>query len=374
MNHAAVSPLSDPVRAAVDAAMADTAADGVGAFMRWMGQRERLRASLAALIGAGSPADVALTRGTTAGITALAFCLDWAPGDRIIGFDGEFPANVTPWQRAAATFDLTMDLLSLDGFGDGSGRGLERLEAALKQGVRVVAVSAVQFSTGLRMPLAAMSALAHEHGALLAVDGIQACGATPVDVEAEGVDLLACGAHKWMMGAEGCGFGYVAPEHLDALQPRMAGWFSHEDGLRFLFEGEGHLRYDRPIRRRIDFLEGGAWNTVGFAALEAALSLTQSLGVEQVFTHVQGLLDALEAGLVARGFRSLRATDPAARSCILALKPPEGVDVVALHKALGEAGVSCTIPDGCLRFSPHWPNGRGEVPAVLEAVDAALLR
>ncbi|MCB9794120.1 MAG: aminotransferase class V-fold PLP-dependent enzyme [Alphaproteobacteria bacterium] len=361
-----------PVRRAVSASLARYAHVGVGAFPEHIEQRGRLRAKLAGLIGAAAPEDVALVPGTTRGLIDIATCLDWRPGDRVVVFEGEFPANVTPWQQAAAAHGLELVMLPLEGFGDLSGAGLGRLEQALRGGARLVAVSAVQFSTGLRMPLSAMSALCQDAGAMLCVDAIQACGATPVDVEAEGVDFLVSGGHKWMMGLEGSGFLYAHPSRLDSLKPRAAGWLSHEEGLRFLFEGEGHLRYDRPVRRRVDFLEGGAWNTLGFVAMEAALDLILELGVLEIFEHVQGYLDALEAGLAERGFLSLRARDPAARSCTLSLRPPNGVDVVALHGALGALGVSASIPDGKLRFSPHWPNSLAEVPRVLDAVDQVI--
>jgi selenocysteine lyase/cysteine desulfurase len=233
-------------------------------------------------------------------------------------------------------------------------------------------VSAVQFQSGLRMPLADMSAACHEVGAELFVDGIQAVGAVPLDVVAEGVDYLSVGGHKWMMGCEGQGFLYVNPARLSELRPRVAGWLSHEDGLRFLLEGAGHLRYDRPIRRTADFIEGGAANTVGCAALEAAIGLIMQLGTDAIFAHVQDYLDRLEAGLIARGFISLRSRHKSARSCILSVLPPNPGDVLGLQRELAERDIACSTPDGLLRFAPHWPNNADEVPHVLAAVDAAL--
>jgi selenocysteine lyase/cysteine desulfurase len=193
----------------------------------------------------------------------------------------------------------------------------------------------------------------------------------PLDVRTAAIDYLSVGGHKWMMGCEGLGFLYVRPERLAELRPRVAGWLSHEDGLRFLLEGSGHLRYDRPIRRTADFVEGGAANTVGCAALEAALALIAQLGPDKIFAHVQAYLDLLEAGLIARGFVSLRSRDPAARSCILSVLPPNPGDVLGLQRELAEGGVACSTPDGLLRFAPHWPNHIDEVPLVLAAVDAA---
>ncbi len=235
--------------------------------------------------------------------------------------------------------------------------------------MRLVAVSAVQFQTGLHMPLQALASLAHAHDAELFVDGIQAVGALPLDVAALGIDYLSCGGHKWLMGLEGCGFLYVAPHRVKALIPRIAGWLSHVDPLGFLFEGPGQLRYDRPVRARADFVEAGAPNTLGLAALQASVGLLQQLGVPTIQAHVQAYHDVLEPALIARGFASLRAPDPAARSSILSARPPEGLTDQQVVAHLAAHGVAVTNPDGIVRFSPHWPNGLHELEIVLEALD-----
>jgi selenocysteine lyase/cysteine desulfurase len=174
------------------------------------------------------------------------------------------------------------------------------------------------------------------------------------------------------MGMEGLGFVYVARRRVEQLFPLTAGWLSHEDPLGFLFEGAGRLRYDRPVRSSIDFIEGSATNAMGAAALEASVGILLELGVAAIHTHVQEFLDRLEAPLVEMGFESRRASAPSDRSGILSLSPPPGVDVVRLHAQLIKSGVSCTLPDGLLRFSPHFENSIQEVPFVLDSVSAAL--
>ncbi len=369
--HAAVSPVSTPVRQAVLAVLDDYARLGVGAFPPWIVQRQRLKETIARLLHAEAD-DLALVQSTTAGLMALALCLDWRPGDRVVLTQGEFPANVTPWQQAAKQFELEIvwlpqpDPHAIDAW-------LAALETALNGGhVRVVAVSAVQFQTGLRMPLEAIAALCQGAEAELVVDAVQAFGAVPLDVQRLGIDYLACGAHKWCNGLEGAGFLYVAPQRIAALQPRMAGWLSHEDGLGFLFRGAGLLLHDRPIRQRADFLEIGNLSTASFAGMGAAVDLLETLGIDAIYTHVQPILDALEVPLVALGFTSMRARDPGLRSCTLSLLPPPDLDVLALGKALTAAGIAISVPDGYLRLAPHWPNALHEIPAVLRAVQAAL--
>lgn len=364
LNHAAISPLSLPVRQAIHAVADDLGRRGSDAFLTWHAERQRLRHLLARLLHASAD-DLALVANTTRGVSDIALCLPWRPGDRVLLFRDEFPAVVTPWQRVAELFQLELEFLPTHD-------RLHHLHAALRRPARLVALSAVQFQTGARAPLTELAAVCHEHGAELFVDAIQALGVCPLDVTATGVDYLSAGSHKWMMGSDGLACLYVRPDRIAALQPRVAGWLSHEDGLGFLFAGAGHLRPDRPIRQRIDFVEGGAPNTIGAAALAASLDLILELGVPAIYTHVQTYLDELEAGLRELHFTSLRSALPDERSGILAVLPPHPVDLIALHHRIREHGVVCSTPDGKLRFAPHWPNARAEIPGVLAAIDAAL--
>ncbi len=370
-NHAAISPPSWPVRRAMQNAMVDWGKRGAQAFGTYGAQRSRLREKLARLLGASSE-EIAFLPNTSSGVTAIALSFPWKPGDRVILFEGEFPANVTPWQRAAELFGLEVVFLSVNDFQESEERGLERLAEALGKGARLVAVSAVQFQTGLRMPIAEMARLCHASSAELFVDGIQATGVVPVDVRALGIDYWASGGHKWLMGPEGTGMLYVRKERIAGLKSHLAGWLSHEDAVRFLLEGPGHMRYDRPFKQRADVFEVGCINAIGLVGLEVAVDLVAGLGVATIHEHVVRWGDAVEAGLVERGFTSLRAPEAHRRSGILSVLPPKDIEVVALHRALLARGIGCAIPDGILRFSPHWPNNADEAEQVLLSTEDAL--
>jgi selenocysteine lyase/cysteine desulfurase len=154
--------------------------------------------------------------------------------------------------------------------------------------------------------------------------------------------------------------------------PRAAGWLSHERADEFLRLGPGHLRYDREFRRDARVFEGSAQNVLGFAALDAAVELISSLGVERIFSHVQAYHDRLENALLPLGLGSLRSPRSERRSGSLSFRVPAELDPVALHRALGEHGIACGLPDGLLRFSPHWPNDVSEVEGIAERVGLAL--
>ena len=369
LNHAGVSPPSDPVRSAVRDAVDDFARRGGDAVGAALERRGRLRGRIAELIGS-APGDVALTTNTSAGIQAVALDFPWRAGDRLLLVDGEFPANVTPWQQAAGLYGLEVDFIPLAAFLRSEEEGLASLDAALGRGVRLLAVSAVQFRSGLRMPIPAMAARCAAAGTQIFVDAVQAAGCLPLDVQ--GIDYLAAGAHKWLMGPLGAGFLFVRAERAAALVPRTAGWLSHEDPVRFLLEGPGLVRYDRPIRRRADLVEGGGMPEASLAGLLASLEILLALGLPAIAAHVGSYLDLLEPELVARGFRSLRSGRPGGRSGILSVDPPQGLAASALARELRGSGVACSTPDGALRFSPHWPNHPTEIPEVLRAVDGAL--
>lgn len=370
-NHAAISPVSTPVREAAEAVMADYARHGVGAHLPWLERRNELRAALAQLIHADETS-IALVANTTRGITDLALCMPWQRGDRVVLTRGEFPANVTPWQRAAELFDLEIVWLSAPHAADVDDAWMSELRATLERGARLVALSAVQFQTGLRMPLEAIGALCEAHEAELAVDAIQACGIVPIDVVRDHIHYLAAGSHKWLMGLEGIAFVYVEPTRAARLRPHVAGWLSHEDALTFLFDGPGHLRYDRPLVATARMFEGGMANTIGAAALAASLALIAELGVDTIFHHVDGYGAALEPALRDLGFTSHRAPDVALRSGVLSFTPPADVDITALFHHIDPRVVSCATPDGHLRFSPHWPNTLDEIPFVAAEIARAL--
>jgi selenocysteine lyase/cysteine desulfurase len=372
-NHASLSPPSRPVREAVAATLGGYASKGMAWYVEEVDRRQRLRNRLAGLVGARE-GNIGLVANTSAGVIDIALGLPWKRGDRVLLFDGEFPTNVTPWQQAAQRHGLELAWLDADRFRLDRERALARFEDELKQGVRLVAVSAVQFATGQRMPLAAMGELCRHHGAELFVDAIQAAGIVPLDVEAMGIDYLACGSHKWLMAPEGLGFLYVAPQRAEALRPDMAGWLSHEDAFAFLTRAPGELRYDRPFRAGAPMAEAGTFNTLGAAGLEASLGLIDDIGVPAIFDHVQRWLDALEPALVERGFESARMASNDGRSGILSVRPRDPSIAPAWVRELAARGIACASPDGWLRFSPHWPNALDEVPRVIEAIDAIIER
>lgn len=372
LTYGGIAALSAPVVAAAQAWMDAFASEGAAAFPAWAAQQDRLRRDLASLIGARQD-DIAFVSNTMHGVNAIAFALPWQRGDRAVVIEGEYPTNVVPWQRASALFDLELLRIPVAEFAS-QPVAWNAFDRALEKKPRVIAVSAVQFQSGLRMPLKEISERCRAAGAQLFVDGVQACGAVPIDVMAEGIDYLACGSHKWLMGMQGAGFLYVNPNHVDALRPMFTGAMSYEGATDMLFAGPGHLRYDRKLRSDARVFEGGMLGGAALAGLGASVGLIRELGVARIFEHVQRFHDAIEPALIDRGFESLRHADSQRRSCILSFVPPRNVSAPQLCTLLRDQRVIASSPDGVFRVAPHWPNALAEIPVVIEAIDACLAR
>ena len=375
---AAISPLAAPVRAVVDGWHRRLAEEGVATAGAMIAARDAARRELAGALG-GAPEDYALTQGTTASVVTLARSLRWRAGDRVALFDDEFPTNVVPWREAAADHHLGVDVFAQAPFGRDPDAALDALERDLAgRGVRVVAVSAVAFQSGVAMPLTALAEVCHRHRALLVVDAIQAAGIAPLDLARSGVDAAVGGGHKWALGTDGAGWIYVAPRAREAFGPSLAGWLSFEHPARFLTEPD-RLHDPRVHLPAPRVFEGGSIATAAHLALTEGLRLCTAAAREGsppggtvAFDHVQALHDRIEPVLVERGFASERSAHRAARSGILAARPPAGVGLQALQAALARRGIVVTIPDGRLRLAPHFASTFEEAEVLASALPEAI--
>ena len=184
------------------------------------------RAGIAAIL-ATDVGSIALTRATTEGMNIAAWSIDWQPGDRIVTTSQEHAGCLGPLIAVRDRFGLELDIADIGDGGDDD-RTLAAIAAAIRPQTRLVALSHVLWTTGARLPIARVAALAHEHGAVVAIDGAQAVGAVPVGVGEIGADFYALSGQKWLLGPEGTGALWVSPRALERARPSHAGWFGFE--------------------------------------------------------------------------------------------------------------------------------------------------
>ncbi|MCB2255440.1 aminotransferase class V-fold PLP-dependent enzyme [Pseudomonas chlororaphis] len=341
LNHAAVAPWPNRAAEAVARFAKENVLLGARDYPDWMALEQRLRERLMRLLNAPSTDDIALVKNTSEALSFVAFGLTWEKGDQIVISDEEFPSNRVVWE-ALATQGVEVIQVSLKG-DDPEGA----LLAACGPHTRLMAISAVQFASGLRLDLQRLGAGCKQRNVLFCIDAIQQLGAQPFDVQAYQCDFAMADGHKWLLGPEGLGAFYCRSDLRAQLK-------LHEFGWHMLEHMGDYSRNEWEPAKSARRFECGSPNMLGAMALEASLSLLEEVGMEQVATLIAERLQWLQDGLSALpGVRLHTPLNPSRRGGIISFSI-DGIDNQEVYEALRQQQVVC-IPRGPgIRFSPHF--------------------
>lgn len=357
VNHAAISPWPRCVAEAVSRFAAENAAEGPARYREWIEREQRLRQQLADLLNAPSADDIALLKNTTEGISAVAWGLNWNAGENVVLPAGEFASNRLPW-LAQAPAGIEVHEIDIRTAGDAEGA----LIAAMDEQTRLLSVSAVQWSDGFRLDLARLGAACRERSVLFFVDAIQQLGALRLDVAACQIDFLAADAHKWLLGPEGIAVFFSRAAARRQLRLLQQGWHMYENPWVF-------RRTDWTPAESARRFEAGSPNSLGQAALSAALELLQTVGADiieaRVLSNTGRLLENLPS---LPALRLVSATAPERRSGIVAFQPVAG-SAARLHRALQKRGIVCAVRNQAIRLSPHFYQGTAELEQLLRGIE-----
>lgn len=341
LNHAAVAPWPSRTADAVSAFARENVQQGARHYPRWLGREQRLREQLAALIGAADPLDVGLLKNTSEGLSFIAAGLPWEAGDEIVISNQEFPSNRIPWEALAGR-GVKVVAVDLDGE-DPEGALID----ALGERTRLLAISAVQYGTGLRLDLARLGAACHARDILFCIDAIQWLGALPFDVGACHADFVVADGHKWMLGPEGLALFWVRPALRDGLAVQEYGW-------HMVADAGNYDRHDWTLAPDIRRFECGSPNMLCTHALSASLSLLLEVGMDTVGEAVLERSDYLIDKLAPRD--DIELVTPAARhrrAGIVTFRHRR-IASADLYQQLRTAGVVCAPRGGGVRLSPHF--------------------
>jgi len=359
LNNASTGPLPRRTVRAIEAFTAERAEPFRLSETLQFDTLRRSRELCARLIGA-SPAEIALMVNTTYGLNLAARALPLTPGSVVLTVDREFPANVYPWMALERDTGVRFQRLpTVDGLPDEEAimRALDRPE------VKALTISWVSFATGYRVDLARLGRACRERGVYFVVDAMQGLGPATLDVRECPIDVLSCGGQKWLLSPWGTGFTYVRPDLVRELEPTAVGWMSVRGSDDFSRLCDYDLTY-RDDARRFEVI---TLPFQDFAGLNASLELLFELGPAAVEAHVQGLADRIVEW--AEGRSDVRLVTPAdrrRRAGIVAVAP---ADPAAASRRLTGAGVSHSLREGAIRFSPHCYNTADEVEQALAALE-----
>jgi selenocysteine lyase/cysteine desulfurase len=304
--------------------------DGTGDWVEWSGAAERARARFARLVGV-EPGDVAI--GATVSELVGLVAASLPDGARVLAAEGDFSSVPMPFAIHA-------------------GRGvrvetvpLERLVESVRPDTTLVAVSAVQSAGGAVCDLEALASAAEAHGALVLVDGSQACGWLPID--AGRIDFLVSAGYKWLLSPRGTAYLTVRRSRLEAIPALAAGWYSGRDPYAsFYYRGDGPEQADDA--RRLD--ASPAW--FAWVGADPALQVVEAVGVEAIRAHDVALANRCRAGL---------GLEPSESAIV-------GLDAPGAEERLARAGIKVSQRAGRVRAAFHLYNDEADVDRLLEAV------
>jgi cysteine desulfurase/selenocysteine lyase len=356
MAHAGVSPLP---RAAIDA---------IGAYLDQSardhqesgGIRERMeeaRGAAARLLGCTSR-EVALLGPTSLGLNLVANGLTWRPGDEVLYYSEDYPANVYPWTKLRSRGVRACSLRPRR-------RGRitwETVERSLSKNTRLVTLASCHYLSGWRPDLETIGKNLRERGVLFCVDGIQSLGAFPLDLE--GVDFLSADSHKWLLGPLGAGIFYVREEAQKKLAPTLLGCWNVRSPD---FVAQEEISFYGGARR----YEPGSFNVPGILGMLGSLELILRVGVGKIARRIRGLRGEILAGMKDLGFENYGDDDGegAGASGILSFSHSRR-DLEADQGRLERSGISVSLRKDregtrLLRISPHFYNTGEEVHRLL---------
>ena len=346
INSCSQGALSDAVRDSYQAYLRDWEEKGAP-WEYWVEREEAARAAFARLINA-EPDEVAVTTSLSAGVSALASGLRYGSRSKIVLTDLEFPTVGQIWHaqesRGARVVHAHPD----------------EFDRVIDEDTAVVSITHVSYRTGELIDPKRVVELARRHGALVLLDAYQSAGSLPIDVKELGVDFLAAGTVKYLLGSAGLAFFYCRRELWDKAWPTATGWFADQD----IFKMDAWDYSPSPTARRF---QSGTPPIPSIYAGIAGIELMEEIGIAETAEHVRRLNDHLLAGL-----DDLKAalTTPKKRNRRGALICVKSRDVDELVPALRRWGVVASERDGNVRISPHAYNSREDVDLVLEALSA----
>jgi selenocysteine lyase/cysteine desulfurase len=348
VNSCSQGALSDSVRAAYEDYLTDWDEKGAP-WAYWVERADAARASFAGLVGAAVD-EVAVTTSLSAGVSALASALDYGERPRVVVSDFEFPTVGQIWHAQELRGAEVVHVPQSDGE-----IPVEHFYELIDERTKLVAVTAVCYRNGARLPIEEIVEIAHARGALVLLDAYQAIGSYPIDVRELGVDFLGAGALKYLLASAGLGFLWCREGLVESLLPTQTGWFAD----RNIFEMDIHDYSPSPTARRF---ESGTPPIPAIYAGIAGIELIREIGIAETRAHVTALNERLISGVDELGGSVATPRDPERRGALVCIP---STDAPALVRALAEDGIVTSDRDGNLRISAHAYNAEEDIDAVL---------
>lgn len=332
------------------------ATDGPEAWGVWLPELGEIAAGIAALLGAAANT-VSLVPNVSLGQAAIASALTFGPDrDGVVMEALQFPTVTYVWS-AWQKYGARIVTVPSD---DGRTMSTDRICSAIDERTAVVALSHAAYVSGSLLEIHAIQARCREVGAIFVLDTYQTTGIVPLDVSAQGIDVVVGGSHKWLCGGPGCGFLYVRPGLRDRLAPAVTGWMAHAEPFAF---APAPITLARDTHR----YNTGTPTMLGYLVARAGHDAIAEIGVPAIRAHNARLTTRIIESALARGFTIPTPLEAERRTGWIGIDFP-GADRAT--QALIDRRIFIDYRPGCgMRVGPHFYSTDEDIDVFFHALD-----
>ena len=329
---------------------------------------EQGRQAVADFLGASHKHEIVFVPGATYGLNLVAqgyFAPRLTASDTVLVSVMEHHSNFVPWQQLCQQTGATLEVIGIDAQGQ---LDLEALQAALTKQPAVLALTHVSNVLGTINPIEKICTWARQAGVPVVIDGAQAAGHLPVNVQTLGADFYVFSGHK-MYAPTGIGVVYARASLWQTMQPWVLGGGMVErvsaSKVSFAAAPEG--------------FEAGTKNVLGVVGLNEAIQYTQGIGLQRIAAHEQALAHDLYSQLAQRDYITLLGGEQRTGVVSFTVRNAHPHDIVMLLDQQGVAargGHHCAQPlmqhfavPACTRFSSAVYTSKQEIDRAVRALD-----
>lgn len=301
--------------------------------------KKNIKVKLAALLQCQEE-EIVLIHHTSEGMNFLSHGAKLSAGDEVILVDGEYPSNVYPWEHLE-TKGVGLKYLSRVETPD---QFLENLKKEITPATKLMALSAVDWCSGMAYPLSQISDILKEKNIQLVLDGAQGVGLVDINLSKLKVSALCFSAWKWLLGPLGLGAMYVAKEQLEYFNLVFKGTSS-------VIEDEKYLPYKTQLKPNADRFEISTPSLIDYVWFSASLNFLAEIGFDRVQLRIFELSQLLNQELENLGYQTQYQLHQT-QSGIVSFSHPNW-KATDLYAFLKKNNVVCTVRDNRIRLAPH---------------------
>jgi selenocysteine lyase/cysteine desulfurase len=351
LNNCSQAPQTDTTRAAAQRYLDSWNTTGMD-WDAWLDEVRLAKAAFASLIRA-SVDDIAVFSSVSEATSAVASALDFSSRRRVVVSDIEFPTAGHVWlaqERRGAQVHWVQERAGTIDAAD--------YDTAITSDTAIVAACHGYYLNGFTQDIGSIVRQAHAAGALVFCDAYQTLGTCPIDVRATGVDFLASGCLKYLMGIPGIAFLYVRSDIAESLRPTLTGWFGRVNPFSFdarsLDWPAGASRFDSGTPPIINAYIG-----------RAGMEIIASIGADRIQAWHRVLGGRLRDGGRDRGLTLHGTTDISRKTANTAFVVDNSH---AIEREMRARGVVVAARGPVIRLAPHFYNTEADVDRALDVL------